>query len=120
MISTQLPFLPMELPASPQETTKKIEPVVEAPLEGDALARMGGYTCAISWGVKDRAGEWLSYCVAKWDAVRVFRENPDAFQLIKGCDPWAALDDSIVEVFTLMEEKKDVTPAEGVPGAGAD
>jgi hypothetical protein len=57
------------------------------------------------FGVKDRAGEWLACSVTKSYAVEVFTEESTAFQLVEGCDPWAAIDDSIVVTLTVLEEK---------------
>jgi hypothetical protein len=78
--------------------------------------------------VKDRAGEWVHVTDHPWfsphpakhisrkAALDIFNRYPEAFQLIDGCDVWACLSDED-EVFTVVEEKKDVPAPEGVPGA---
>jgi len=66
------------------------------------------------WGVKDSSGEWINFCQLRHLAEKTYADDPRAFQLIEGCDPWAALDDSIVETFTVLAEKKNVLDEEGV------
>lgn len=72
--------------------------------------------CGIRWGVRDAAGAWLAYCVARDYAERIFLE-PEGHLLVEGCNPWACLDDTIVEKFITLEEKKHVSAPEAVPGA---
>jgi hypothetical protein len=82
-----------------------------------------------SWGVKDRAGEWVvvkdnpqraehDACnITRREALRIFDTHPKAFQLIDGCDWWACLDDT-PEVLVVKKEKTDVPADESLPGAG--
>jgi hypothetical protein len=91
-----------------------------------------------SWGVRDRAGEWITIPgdpdvasmdyrsisrtaknVTRPEALRAFEKLPDAFQLIDGCDWWACLSDED-EVLVVVKEKTDVLAPEAVRGAGGD
>lgn len=87
-----------------------------------------GYVNIKTWGVRDRAGEWVEVPGTQWratyaakhltqrEALAVFETHPDAFQLIDGCDFWACLSDED-EVFVVKKEKTSVSTSEAVPGA---
>ena len=77
-----------------------------------------GFKTQLSWGVKDRAGEWIRSCITKSQALETFAEDRDAYQLIEGCDPWACLDDS-PETLTVRRTK-DEPATEAVPGTPSD
>jgi hypothetical protein len=90
-----------------------------------------GYVNFKTWGVRDRAGEWVEVKNHPWfapyaakhlshrEAAALFETHPDAFQLVDGCDIWACLSDED-EVFVVKKEKSDVPTAEAVPGTPPD
>jgi hypothetical protein len=90
-----------------------------------------GFKSIYTWGVRDRAGEWVEITDSQWfaphtakhitrtEALRVFEKYPHAFQLIDGCDRWACLSDED-EVFIVVKEKTDVATPEAVSGTPSD
>ena len=102
-------------PPKPEEAEEEQE---EVPAKGLSLYAVDSFKTRLTWGVKDRAGEWIISSIVKSNARKVFDSDPEAFQLIEGCDPWACLDDSPVTL-TVREEKPDVPTPEAVHGAGA-
>lgn len=144
-MTTQLDFLPQEalkqIPRSSKKTrTKKpepepeIPPVAEEAEEAPAAKKsmyVAGYVNIKSWGVRDRAGEWVDAPGTEWrapfvakhlthrEASAIFETHPQAFQLVDGCDIWACLSDED-EVFVVKKEKTDVPASKAVPGAGGD
>ena len=140
MTTYQMDFLLPEVPKPippPSKTsrTKKPEPELEAP-EEEGSAKMSaygatGYVNIKTWGVRDRAGDWVVVSDHPWfapyaaknithrEASALFETHPDAYQLIDGCDIWACLSDED-EVFVVKKEKTDVPAPKAVPGAGGD
>src|SRR4051812_46526387 len=130
-----------EPPPEPEpapEPEKEEEEVEETPpAVKHALSRSGPPKSYHSWGVKDRAGEWITIpgdpnvapmdcrsvphvaCnITRPEALAAFENLPDAFQLIDGCDWWACLSDED-EVLVVVKEKTDVPAPKTVLGAGA-
>lgn len=97
---------------------KKPEPEEELKIRD--YKALGAFKTSLGWGVKDRAGEWIQSCVTKSMATACFEEDPAAFQLISGVNPWACLDETIVVTLVVRKEKTDVPVAEAVPGTPAD
>ena len=144
-MTTQLDFLPQEAPKpipppSKKTRTKKPEPeptakVVETPekevVSKASLYGVSAYVNIKTWGVRDRAGEWVEAPGTQWrasftakhlthkEASSIFETHPQAFQLVDGCDIWACLSDED-EVFVVKKEKTDVPTPKAVPGAGGD
>jgi hypothetical protein len=146
MTSTQLDFLPSAAPKpiprpSKKTRTKKPEPEKEpVAVEVEETAQVAsakksvysaGYVNIKTWGVRDRAGEWVEAPGSEWrapfaakhlthrEALEIFDTHPQAFQLVDGCDIWACLSDE-EEVFVVRKEKTNVPAAEAVPGTTAD
>jgi hypothetical protein len=83
------------------------------------------YKSIYTWGVRDRAGEWVTVTDHQWfaphlaknitktAALDVFARHPEAFQLVDGCDCWACLRGAD-ELFVVVEEK-NVVAREAVP-----
>jgi hypothetical protein len=93
-----------------------------------ALYRVAEYVNIKTWGVRDRAGEWVEAPGTEWrapfdaknlthrEASAIFETHSDAFQLIDGCDIWSCLSDE-QEVFVVKKEKTDVPAPKTVLGA---
>lgn len=142
---SQTPKLLEEIPEKILEVEKPEEPpeLLEAESEDDATTerkdnfhRVSKYTNIYTWGVRDRAGEWvtiprnpdtasmdyrqvprLAERLTHREALDVFQKHPEAFQLVDGCDAWACLSDE-AETFVVKKEKTGVPTPESVSGAG--
>jgi len=107
------------------------EPEKEAVVSKASAYRVSQYVNIKTWGVRDRAGEWVENPGNEWqapgaakhlthkEASALFETHPAAFQLVDGCDIWACLSDED-EVFVVRKEKTDVPAPKAVPGTAAD
>jgi hypothetical protein len=128
MKTEHLEFLPLEEvpPPSPKvekpPRKKRESPSSEAPPPEESRASTlffgEPHRTRLTWGIKDRSGEWIVRSITRQFAELLFQRDRDAFQLISGCDPYSCMDESIVEVLTVVKEKSDVAPQEAVLGAG--
>jgi hypothetical protein len=74
-----------------------------------------------SWGVKDRAGEWVEVTDSPWyaphaaknltktAALDIFKRYEAAYQLIDGCDCWACLLNK--EEVLVVVQQRDEAPS---------
>jgi len=115
---------------TPTKESESPKPKVEEEAKTSAYVS-AGYVNIKTWGVRDRAGEWIEITdsphfapyaakhLTRTEAHSVFARYLNAFQLIDGCDIWACLSDED-EVFVVVKEKTDVPTPEAVPGTGGD
>lgn len=79
-LSYPVPAAPKAGPKKPEEPSKP-RPATESRYD------VQPFVSALSWGVKDRAGEWLVHFVGRREAQAVFDSDARAYELYNGMDP---------------------------------
>lgn len=113
-----LPEIPQITPATtPKKLTPEVEPEEPHTKTTDAwdLYREP-FKSRLTYGIKDKDGEWIMLNLDKDFAYKMFDKYPEAVQLVNGCNPFAEEGD--VLTYTTVKERASVAVSEAVRGTG--